>query len=97
VSILYCAKRRIAVRLKLQRISKADRTIGRADLPHVCIRIFSIYAFTQLIDVALQTKAVHKYIAQEYVRACLVSYESLPKDVYHEGWGRPGKFFPERV
>lgn len=35
-------------------------------------------------------QSVHKYVTQEYVRACLVSYDSLPKDVYHEGWGRPG-------
>ncbi|KAG6850820.1 hypothetical protein H0H93_008123 [Arthromyces matolae] len=32
---------------------------------------------------------VHNYVAQEFVRSCLVSYESLPKDVHHEGWGRP--------
>ncbi|KAF8225014.1 hypothetical protein L208DRAFT_1368619 [Tricholoma matsutake] len=68
VSLLYCVKRRIAVRMKLQKISKADRTIRKADLPH----------------------SVYKYISQEYVRACLVSYESLPKDAHHEGWGKPG-------
>ncbi|PPQ76411.1 hypothetical protein CVT24_012628 [Panaeolus cyanescens] len=33
---------------------------------------------------------VHKYIIQEYIRACLIAYESLPKNVYHEGWGSPG-------
>jgi len=65
VSLLFCVKRHVAVRLKLQRISK---TFRRDDLP----------------------KSVHKYVTQEYVRACLVSYDSLPKDVYHEGWGRPG-------
>lgn len=67
-SLSFCIKRRVAVRLKLQRISKAYRTISRDDLP----------------------KSVHRYIAQEYIRACLVSYESLPTDVVHEGWGRPG-------
>lgn len=36
---------------------------------------------------------MHEYISQEYARACLVSYESLPKDAYHEGWGRPGMHF----
>ena len=36
------------------------------------------------------SQSVHKYVTQEYVRACLVSYDSLPTDVYHEGWGRPG-------
>jgi len=67
-SVLFCIKRRVAVRLKLQRISKTYNTIGRGDLPD----------------------SVHRYIHQEYIRACLVSYESLPKNVFHEGWGRPG-------
>ncbi|KAG6813083.1 hypothetical protein H0H92_014142 [Tricholoma furcatifolium] len=67
-SLLYCGKRRIAMRLRLQKISKANKTLSHSDMPEV----------------------VHQYVAQEYVRACLVSYESLPKDAYHEGWGRPG-------
>ncbi|KAF8078438.1 hypothetical protein FPV67DRAFT_55139 [Lyophyllum atratum] len=67
-SLLYCGKRRIAVRLKLQRISKATRGLALDDFPD----------------------SVQKYVTQEYVRACLVSYESLPKDAFHEGWGRPG-------
>ncbi|KAJ3505096.1 hypothetical protein NLJ89_g7594 [Agrocybe chaxingu] len=68
VSVLFCVKRRVAVRLKLQRISKTYRTIGRDDLPG----------------------SVDKYVMEEYIRACLVSFESLPTDVHHEGWGRPG-------
>ncbi|KAF9535847.1 hypothetical protein CPB83DRAFT_842445 [Crepidotus variabilis] len=68
VSLLFCVKRRVAVRLKLSRISKTYRTVGKGDLPN----------------------SVHTYVTQEYVRTCLVCYESLPKDVYHEGWGRPG-------
>ncbi|KAF5313275.1 hypothetical protein D9619_003031 [Psilocybe cf. subviscida] len=68
VSLLFCVKRRVAVRLKLRGISKTYRTINRDDLP----------------------KKVHKYVVQEYIRACLVSYESLPRNVFHEGWGRPG-------
>ncbi|KAF9443711.1 hypothetical protein P691DRAFT_808452 [Macrolepiota fuliginosa MF-IS2] len=67
-SLLICVKRRVAVRLKLQRISKTHKTLGQGDLP----------------------KSVHRYITQEYYRACLVSYESLPKEIVHEGWGRPG-------
>jgi len=35
VSLLFCVKRRVAVRLKLQRISKTFRTIGKDDLPNV--------------------------------------------------------------
>lgn len=27
---------------------------------------------------------------QEYSRACLIAFESLPKDADREGWGRPG-------
>ncbi|KXN89857.1 hypothetical protein AN958_04861 [Leucoagaricus sp. SymC.cos] len=67
-SLLLCVKRRVAVRLKLQRISKTPKTLEKSDLP----------------------KSVHWYIAHEYYRACLISYESLPKDIVHEGWGRPG-------
>lgn len=39
----------------------------------------------------LYHQSVHKYVSQEFIRSCLVSYESLPKNVFHEGWGRPGK------
>ncbi|KAH9486756.1 Protein PRY2 [Psilocybe cubensis] len=67
-SASFCVKRRVAVRLKLQRISKTYRSVGKHDLPD----------------------SVHKHVLQEYTRACLVSFESLPKNVYHEGWGRPG-------
>ncbi|KAF8203095.1 hypothetical protein BJ912DRAFT_340816 [Pholiota molesta] len=68
VSISFCVKRRVAVRLKLQRISRTYRTIGRDDLPD----------------------SVGKYVLQEFTRTCLVAYESLPKNVHHAGWGRPG-------
>lgn len=67
-SLFFCAKRRIAVRLKLQRISKNYRPIGKGDVPNT----------------------VHEYITREYLRACLVSYESEPKEAFHPGWGRPG-------
>lgn len=36
------------------------------------------------------TQAVHEFISQEYARACLIAYESLPRDTQQEGWGRPG-------
>ncbi|TFK78801.1 hypothetical protein K466DRAFT_506707 [Polyporus arcularius HHB13444] len=36
---------------------------------------------------------VFRYIQQEYTRACLIAYESRPKDGYQEGWGRPGTKF----
>ncbi|EPT04258.1 hypothetical protein FOMPIDRAFT_1021942 [Fomitopsis schrenkii] len=32
---------------------------------------------------------VHRFIQQEYTRACLITYESLPKDGFQEGWGKP--------
>jgi hypothetical protein len=38
-SVLFCIKRRVAVRLKLQRISKKYNTIGRGDLPDVRINL----------------------------------------------------------
>ncbi|KAG7450331.1 uncharacterized protein BT62DRAFT_505916 [Guyanagaster necrorhizus] len=67
-SLFFCAKRRIAVRLRLQRISKNYKPIGKEDVPNT----------------------VHEYITREYLRACLVSYESEPKEAFHPGWGRPG-------
>ncbi|KAK7064460.1 hypothetical protein R3P38DRAFT_44798 [Favolaschia claudopus] len=69
ISLLFCLNRRLAVRLRLQRISKAYTIIRRGDVPH----------------------PVHEYMTQEYMRTCLISYESLPTDVFHPGWGRPGK------
>ncbi|KAF8481226.1 hypothetical protein DFH94DRAFT_738861 [Russula ochroleuca] len=35
-------------------------------------------------------KRVHGFVMQEYSRACLIAFESLPKDADREGWGRPG-------
>ncbi|KAI0307850.1 hypothetical protein B0F90DRAFT_1677822 [Multifurca ochricompacta] len=35
-------------------------------------------------------KHVHEFVVQEYSRACLISFESLPKDAHQEGWGKPG-------
>ncbi|KAJ7900043.1 hypothetical protein B0H14DRAFT_2672028 [Mycena olivaceomarginata] len=68
ISLLFCVKRRLAVRIRLQRISKAYTIIRRGDVPN----------------------SVHEYMTQEYMRTCLVSRESLPTDVFHPGWGRPG-------
>ncbi|KAF8213370.1 hypothetical protein K438DRAFT_1089433 [Mycena galopus ATCC 62051] len=68
ISLLFCVKRRLAVRMRLQRISKAHTIIRRGDVPN----------------------SVHEYMTQEYMRTCLVSHESLPTDVFHPGWGRPG-------
>ncbi|KAH9835624.1 uncharacterized protein C8Q71DRAFT_88382 [Rhodofomes roseus] len=33
---------------------------------------------------------VHRFVQQEYTRACLITYESQPKDGFPEGWGKPG-------
>ncbi|KAJ7456701.1 hypothetical protein FB451DRAFT_1342200 [Mycena latifolia] len=68
ISLILCVKRRLAVRMRLQRVSKAHAIIRRGDVPN----------------------SVHEYIAQEYMRTCLVAHESLPTDVVHPGWGRPG-------
>ncbi|PPQ76719.1 hypothetical protein CVT26_004380 [Gymnopilus dilepis] len=68
-SLIFCVKRRIAVRLKLSRISKTYRTIGRDDLP----------------------ASVHRHVLQEYIRTCLIAYESQPKNIHRDGWGRPGE------
>lgn len=67
-SLLFCVKRRLAVRMHLARISKAHTLLRRGDVPN----------------------PVHEYIAQEYLRTCLVAHESMPTDVFHPGYGRPG-------
>lgn len=36
---------------------------------------------------------VHQYIKQEYARTCLIAYESQPKEVHQDGWGRVGALF----
>ncbi|KAJ7225809.1 hypothetical protein GGX14DRAFT_531493 [Mycena pura] len=66
-SLLFCVKRRLAVRMHLARISKAHTLLRRGDVPN----------------------PVHEYIAQEYLRTCLVAHESMPTDVFHPGYGRP--------
>ncbi|KAF7319918.1 hypothetical protein MKEN_00775400 [Mycena kentingensis (nom. inval.)] len=68
ISIFFCLKRRLAVRMRLSRISKNHALLRRGDIPN----------------------SVHEYIAQEYARTCLVAHESLPTQVFHPGWGRPG-------
>ncbi|KAJ7666405.1 hypothetical protein B0H17DRAFT_880639, partial [Mycena rosella] len=69
ISLILCFNRRLAVRMRLQRMSKAYTTLPGARCP---------------------TSPVHEYVAQEYMRTCLVAHESLPTDVVHAGWGRPG-------
>ena len=91
VSLSFCVKRRVAVRSKLQRISRAYRTIGRDDLPDVRLRPAPSDRAAYFLFLL---QSVHKYVTQEYTRACLIAYESLPADVRHPGWGRPGASAP---
>jgi hypothetical protein len=94
VSLSFCVKRRVAVRVKLERISQTYRTIGRDDLPDV--RVFLSISMALSIELISRRsrfphQSVHKYVSQEFIRTCLVVYESLPQNVFHEGWGRPGE------
>lgn len=89
VSVVYCLKRRIAVHRRLQRISKTYRTLGRADLPEV-----SCSSHRNVSHCSWTRQRVHRFIQQEYTRACLITYESLPKDGFQEGWGKPGTSYP---
>ena len=50
VSVSFCVKRRVAVRIKLERISQTYRTIGQDDLPDV--RVF-FFISTNLISATL--------------------------------------------
>ncbi|KAI0094686.1 hypothetical protein BDY19DRAFT_36134 [Irpex rosettiformis] len=38
-------------------------------------------------------KSVYRYMKQEHARACLVTYESQPRDISQEGWGKPGSSY----
>ncbi|KAI0348612.1 hypothetical protein BDW22DRAFT_1319711 [Trametopsis cervina] len=38
-------------------------------------------------------KSVYRYVKQEYARACLIAYESQPRDGVQEGWGKPASKF----
>jgi len=35
-------------------------------------------------------KRAHEFVVQEYSRACLIAFESSPKDAHRAGWGKPG-------
>lgn len=65
---------------------------GAASRPSVLLLDFCVENRTLTHPCANLPQKVHKYVVQEYIRACLVSYESLPRNVFHEGWGRPGEF-----
>ncbi|KAF5374910.1 hypothetical protein D9758_000489 [Tetrapyrgos nigripes] len=68
VSLFFCINRSIAIRLRLQRISKHHKLIRTGDVP----------------------SSVYDYITKEYVRTCVIAHQSLPKEAFHPGWGRPG-------
>ncbi|KAI0036695.1 hypothetical protein K488DRAFT_40602 [Vararia minispora EC-137] len=63
----------------------------------ICInRRISIFRRLQKLQKANATrvvseapKAVVDFIRQEYARSTLIAYQSIPKDVVQEGWGRP--------
>ncbi|VDB99830.1 unnamed protein product [Peniophora sp. CBMAI 1063] len=38
-------------------------------------------------------KQVMDFITQEYARSALIAYESVPKNVVQEGWGRPNSIY----
>lgn len=79
---------------RLQRISKTFHILGKNDVPEVSSFCLScpcssscLLPFGVLNE---QVQKAHRFIQQEYTRACLIAYESRPKDGFQEGWGRPG-------
>ncbi|KAL0580293.1 hypothetical protein V5O48_001710 [Marasmius crinis-equi] len=56
----------------------------------VRLKLHRISKSQRLIAKGDVPNSVHEYITEEYVRTCLIALQSEPKDVYHEGWGRPG-------
>ena len=84
--VLVCIKRRIAIFRRLQRIHKGSATRGVGEAPKVCQAI-SICTYRMLTVL----QQVVDFITQEYARSALIAYESIPKNVVQEGWGRPSK------
>ena len=94
VSLAFCLNRRIAVHRRLTRISKTFHTLGKNDVPnvsmlnsHACCFCLSHAPMSHFIG---REQSVYQYIQQEYTRACLIAYESRPKDGFQQGWGKPG-------
>jgi hypothetical protein len=85
-SILLFLNRRIAMRLRLQRISKSYKTIRKGDVPKVNFILMLGNPSSKILQ-----QPVHRYITQEYARSCLITHASQPHNVHHEGWGRPGE------
>jgi len=54
------------------------RTLQRIPKTHVAIRQGEV------------PKTVHEFIEREYLRTCLITYESQPTGIVQEGWGVPG-------
>ena len=82
-SVLVCIKRRIAIFRRLQRIHKGSATRGVGEAPKVC-RIMRMCTYSMLTSL----QQVVDFITQEYARSALIAYESIPKNVVQEGWGR---------
>ena len=92
-SLGFCLKRRISVHRRLQRITKSHHIIGKSDVPKVCwINVaYKLWNISNSYNFFCQS--VYRHIQQEYARACLVRYESLPKNESQEGWAPPGELF----
>lgn len=41
------------------------------------------------LECSFRIQQVIDFITQEYARSALIAYESIPKNVVQEGWGRP--------
>jgi hypothetical protein len=85
----------------LHRYSSASSAVHRytggyngylKDIGLLARRMFLRYAVRsrEMCFLSSYHQSVHHYIAQEYARACLIAYESVPKDGFQPGWGRPG-------
>lgn len=79
VSLLYCGKRRIAVRSKLQRISKSNRALSRSDLPEVrfflCYRLrfltMSLCTTRRSTRISIKSMSVHVWFHTSHCRRTL--------------------------
>lgn len=93
ISLAFCPKHWLLVRLKLTRIPRGRIVTGTGGLSKVCpLPIYSkpVLHLTVSCLWYLRGQVVHTFIEEEFLRSCAITLASLPKESHREGWGAPG-------
>lgn len=85
ISLAFCLKRRLSVRLKLVRIPKGRIATGTGDLPKVCPSQIVLKLVMLLADAHGQV--VYTFIEMAFLRSCALVFEALPEVSYRERMG----------